>query len=196
MIQQWLRRLVHTRESGDDVDHTVDKFRRMADDILAARTSVLSASARQRITVAIVSLDREPPAADNANGFCIQSLRIVTTELLRGLDTTAENASDELVIASCMFIVAASQVLARDTGADFEQLSAYTPLNVFHRRGDGEKLADCVEQAQVFLATHHSEGGKALVALVANFASWLEDPCEERMSKLASLVGVIAEHIK
>ncbi len=142
---------------------------------------------------AIQSLGIEAPEVDNSNGLCIQSLRVIATDLIRRLGYTPESVSDNLLVVICMFTSAGSVVLANEIGGDLASIRTLVPLNIFHKHSDGESLADIAQQSESLLDS--DENAKIKTALIGNFAKWLKDPTEEQFTRICELVKLLESNL-
>jgi hypothetical protein len=91
-----------------------------------------------------------------------------------------------------MFISAASIVIGKELQTDGDIIQRMTPFNVFHKRGDGERVADLALDADGIFMDDAQRGGKLSLALVHNFIIWLQKPTSDNFDRLSRLTAKIA----
>ena len=183
--------------SGDSIDEEFGWLMRFAEDLeIASSSEPVSLAGHVLLRKALQSLGEDAPDVPNTSGYSIQSLQKMSVALLRKMGSTPEACSDRQVYAVCMFISAASIVIGKELHTDGGIIQRMTPFNVFHKRGDGERLADLALDADDFFMNDAQRKGDLSLGLVDNFIIWLQNPTSENFDKLSFLIGKIVTAFK
>lgn len=185
---KWLKAKI----SGKSTEEEFGWLMHLAEDVeIASSSEPVTLAGHVLVRNALQSLGEDAPDVPNTSGYSIQSLQKMSVALLRKMGSTPEACSDRQVYAVCMFISAASIVIGKELHTDGGIIQRMTPFNVFHKRGDGERLADLALNADDFFMNDAQRKGNLSLALVDNFIAWLQNPSSENFDRLSRLIGKI-----